>query len=198
MSWVDGVSECWRLSATCVLEWDAVAAIATAATLVAGGGVFVADKMARWRAARLRKRVIASGLLHPLQLTINFIRAAKPLLETPEKYANDPRGFGEALLGHEGVHVAKYADAVTEFVEEVACDIAYAMSLVVSIDGWARWLTQQKPDGALVESMKESASFHVEAANQILESLSGVEEVLKSAVPKRIMERRFGPKPTDV
>ena len=197
MSWIAGLSECWRLSATCHIEWDAVAAVATAATLVAGAFVYIRDTQSRRRAASLRKRVVASGLLHPLQLTINFIRAVKPLLERAGRYADDPKRFGEALLGHEGAHVAKYADVVAEFGEEVACDLAYAMSLVISIDGWARWLTQQEPGSVLAVSLQETASAHVETANQIIQSLTKVEEALKSAVPQRIMERRFGPKPTD-
>lgn len=196
MGWTDGVSECWALSAACRIDWDAVAAISTALTLAGGVGVYVTDRVKAWRAAKARRRVIASGLLHTVTLTRNHLRGCATALENSANTIDRAVEFGNALKHHEGRQLAERLVDIADYGERTASDLAYAVALISSIDSFAEWLSSgaAAPENEdHIETIKTNSDFFAEAARQAVESLDAVEKELKANVPKHIRVRRFGP-----
>lgn len=179
------------------LGWEALASIATGLTFFGGLVIFAADKLTGWRSSVRRRRIIASGLLHTVQLTRNYLRGIKEALAHRANY-QQPSDFGAALLHRPAAPLAEHLGEIAEYGEQTACDFAYAVSLMTSIEQFAKWLREVNPiatNDEQTKTIEENATFFAEAASQALESLDAVEEDLKRHVPTHIKERRFGPEP---
>lgn len=93
MGWIDGISECWVLSAGCRVDWDAWAAVGTAA------GVLIALLGPSVRAATQRRRANALFALS-FEQDLRLAQARMQTIETnfPIAGADEVSWACEALL----------------------------------------------------------------------------------------------------
>lgn len=190
------MSECWELSSACRIDWDAVAGVSTALTLFGGVCVYVIDRIKGWRAAKARRRVIASVLLHTVGLTRNHLRATAVALANPAHSVERAVEFGKALKHHDGKQLSQRLADIADFGTRTSSDLAYAVALIDSIDSFADWLSSgdATPENAdQIATIRNSSEFFAEAARQAVESLDAVEAELMAQVPAHIRLRRFGP-----
>ena len=175
--------------------WDALAAVATAVAVLITLGVIVVDVVQRRRTAAMKRRILASGLLHAIQLSRNHLKAvAETLAGFHAKDQATIVQFGTAIINPHSGPITRSLSELSIFDEVPACDIAYAMALSDSIDTYGRWLStfQGVPNEDQWDRMVEHAEFFAESANQAVEGLKNFEAVAKKHTPAHIMERRFG------
>lgn len=76
MSIIDGVSQCWWLSQSCVVDWDAWAAVATAAATALALALALKETIARQRKARhdaLRSKIALYPHVHEAQAAVTAL-----------------------------------------------------------------------------------------------------------------------------
>ncbi|WP_159095108.1 hypothetical protein [Stenotrophomonas sp. ZAC14A_NAIMI4_1] len=78
MGIIDGISECWWISQSCVVDWDAWAAIATAAATMLALTLALKETRARRRKARhdaLRSKIALYPHVHEAQAAVTALGA---------------------------------------------------------------------------------------------------------------------------
>lgn len=174
--------------------WEAAAAIATALTFLLALLIYATEVVGSRLAAARRRCILASGLLHAVTLTRNYLAVASSVL--PGVLANhDPKGLARALLLHHGSDLREHLPHIAELGNKTGCDFAYAVSLIASIDKFATWLSEDGTWPMNAEQQRQlqfDLDFFAESAAQAKQSLDSVEAALKESIPAHIRKRRFG------
>lgn len=132
MSMLDGVSQCWRLSETCAVDWNAWSAIAT------GSGVLLALAMPALKWLRTKSRanaMFAVAFERDLQRARSRLRSINeefPLgLDTPEAWAVEAALMADVHVrerfGNAGEPLAELADRsidLSQWPSAVSLDLA--------------------------------------------------------------------------
>ncbi|WP_414487155.1 hypothetical protein [Stenotrophomonas maltophilia] len=172
MSWWNGISECYWISSTCVLDWDAASAVATAAGVLAALAAPAVTRIRQRRRANALLALSFSGDIAQAWARAESIARDYPFgLDGPESQAAQERFMDESdyraqfarsgeplrVLAQRELDLSKWPQAIDLGVaERVAVAIHAAQRLCVALEagsegspnaaGWGDFWTHYRRD----------------------------------------------------
>lgn len=148
MSILDGVSQCWWLSSTCSVDWDAVSAVGTVAAVAVALVVAGAQGRKEKRAQRSRARWVALELRKSIAVWNRRVQAAKAVDDVALYFR----------LGDDNVDptvIPKEFDDLRSSLHELGDDLAPLADAI--------WVARQMSNMPIEEALKGNFEDQAEA-----------------------------------